>query len=243
MDFMALALSMNTIRTSFRRLRCSAPVHLLLLGLIAAAQAGSATPDDSRMHSLGVEVPEARSSRTFHLKLAAADPVAECEMHADCSDGNTCNGLELCRDGVCLLGTPPDCSPRDVCLSRSCDPRIGCVEQPLSGVGCDDGNVCTSGDVCLEGRCIAGQAVLCSDAGPCVVAACEPETGCSARPLADGSGCSDGDARTVNDRCRAGACVGDTVRDPVLEQEEDDALFNRDYDARISSENNKSGVA
>jgi len=236
LDSVALASSNNAVRISVRRSRWSAPIRLVLLALIAATPMEAATLDDAPMDSFGLGAPETRSFQAFPVKLAAADAADGCEMHADCSDGNTCNGLELCRGGTCSPGPPPDCSATEVCHSSRCDPRIGCVEQPLSGVGCDDGNVCTSNDVCREGRCVAGRSVQCSDAGPCAPGSCDSRTGSSAKTLPDGAACDDGDVMTADDVCQAGACTGKRVLDAQLEMEEENKLFYRDYDANYQLE-------
>jgi hypothetical protein len=78
----------------------------------------------------------------------------------------------------------------------------------LRGPTCDDGNACTTTDVCTNGTC-GGTAVTCPadqchNAGTCV-----PATGCpAATSKPDGTACNDSNACTQTDTCQAGTCVG-----------------------------------
>ena len=48
-----------------------------------------------------------------------------------CSDGNACNGAEVCdTQGVCRPGTPPNCDDGNVCTTDSCNNASGCVHAP-----------------------------------------------------------------------------------------------------------------
>jgi hypothetical protein len=56
-----------------------------------------------------------------------------------CSDGNLCNGEELCdpATGACLPGVPPNCNDNDVCTFDTCIPATGCQSTPVSNyLGC-----------------------------------------------------------------------------------------------------------
>ena len=73
---------------------------------------------------------------TWCLLLAASAATAQplCTTNADCADGNTCNGTELCKGGICRPGAPvPD------------------------GQGCNTGNPCTNNDVCRSRRLRRGR--------------------------------------------------------------------------------------
>lgn len=159
-----------------------------------------------------------------------AEAAAACTRHADCSDGNVCNGLEICRKGVCASGQRLECSSLNPCVLSICDPRSGCRERSLSGDRCDDGNLCTTGGVCRDGRCVAEGKVTCRDEGPCVIGICEPASGCSTRAARDGSVCDDGREDTRNDSCQAGLCRGEGIDPLILEQMEDDKLFDFQQD-------------
>jgi hypothetical protein len=166
--------------------------------------------------------------------VASSDPVSDpsgsCSRHADCSDGNVCNGLEICREGICASGKRLECTPRNACVLSICDPRVGCKERLLAGGSCDDGNACTTGDVCEDGRCVGGTALICKDEGPCVFGICDRESGCSTKVAQDGSLCDDGRKETKNDRCQSGQCRGEGVDPLILEQMEDDRLFDLQMD-------------
>lgn len=48
--------------------------------------------------------------------------------------------------------------------------------------GCDDGNVCTTGDVCWGGVCVSPGALACDDGNVCSADGCNPATGCTHIP-------------------------------------------------------------
>ncbi len=78
-----------------------------------------------------------------------------------CEDGDLCTVGETCDKGGCLGGGVKDCSGLDnVCGVGGCDAQSGsCVAQAfpeLEGDACDDGFVCTPGDVCAAGQCGVG---------------------------------------------------------------------------------------
>ncbi len=149
-----------------------------------------------------------------------------------CSDGDPCNGEEVCVAGVC--GTA-EVAPVGPCFVRSCDPETGIVETPrAAGSPCEPSHTpCLHDGVCDgAGHCQAPQPVaiddqnLCTidscdllqgvqhvyylpdDANPCTVAECDPITGPVQLPVSAGSACSDGDACNGEETCDgAGSCV------------------------------------
>lgn len=82
-----------------------------------------------------------------------------------CSDGNLCNGLELCQTGVCNAGTPLVCNDGNVCTTDGCDPGLGCTFTNNSAP-CSDGVACTA-DVCSGGACVSTDA--CGQGQTCIV--------------------------------------------------------------------------
>ncbi len=65
-----------------------------------------------------------------------------------CSDGDDCNGDEVCDGmGNCLPGTPLNCDDGIGCTVDSCDSGTGqCMNVPNNSL-CDDNNACTE-DIC-----------------------------------------------------------------------------------------------
>ena len=80
-----------------------------------------------------------------------------------CSDGNHCNGEELCLGGVCESGEAIACDDGIDCTVDVCDADLGCVST-VDRYGCWDENDCTQDY-------------------------CDAETGCSWQPVADGTVC------------------------------------------------------
>ncbi len=86
-----------------------------------------------------------------------------------------------------------------------CNATTGmCVNTPLSGVSCDDGDPCTLNDSCQNGTC-AGTEMTCTALDPChAVGTCAPATGvCSNPPVMDGTTCT-GAAPGMT--CQGGSC-------------------------------------
>jgi hypothetical protein len=145
----------------------------------------------------------------------------DCEKDGDCvalEDGNLCNGTLFCNTGkvpfLCQVepGTEVTCpepeGPDAPCLAASCDPSTGsCSFLPANGgKPCDDGDLCTLGDSCLDGTCQGGTAANCNDGNPCTDDSCDPDSGCVHTPNA--APCSDGDVCTTADHCLDGECSG-----------------------------------
>src|SRR5215475_2897491 len=57
-------------------------------------------------------------TRPPELVITPATP--GCTSNAACSDGNFCNGTELCVAGACAAGTPPSCDDGVACTADSC---------------------------------------------------------------------------------------------------------------------------
>lgn len=115
--------------------------------------------------------------------------------------GTACSCAGDCASGICVDGMCCDSACTDSCFS--CSVGGGAIRDgvctPVSGKSCEDGNLCTVGDVCRSGVCQAGFA--CPPPGECRRAIpCEPSRGCDTEPLADGTPCSSG-------ACRSGICV------------------------------------
>lgn len=137
------------------------------------------------------------------------------EVGTPCDDGNVCTTEGACDgEGACLEGEEIDFNDDNPCTSHACDPITGVTENVLLGESCDDGDPCTFEDACnLAGQCegIAKQCSTPPETG-CwnTEGSCEETTGeCAYQPLSAQTGCDDGDACTLDDRCDGeGACGG-----------------------------------
>jgi len=103
------------------------------------------------------------------------------------------------------------CDDGNACTIDSCEPALGCVfPVELAGTVCDDGDLCTQLDRCMDGACVGSDAVVCEASDVChLVGVCDPATGACSDPAGnDEAPCDDGDACTTTSACSAGACVG-----------------------------------
>ncbi len=127
----------------------------------------------------------------------------------DAAPDSSGGALKCAIDADCDAVPSNGCTAKWMCIV---DPlsQIGlCVPQKLlpNGVPCNDGNLCTSDDVCDNGQCL-GNPQLCEDVNPCTIDTCVPQTGaCKHKPGPTGAFCSDGDRCTVGDLCVAGSCL------------------------------------
>ena len=99
-------------------------------------------------------------------------------------------------EAACVCDFPSDC----------CD---GCnaIEGP-----CDDGNICSIGDRCIDGMCLGTSQNTCDDNNVCTTDSCLNGYGCihSNKP----GPCSDNSVCTIGDTCVSGVCVpGSTILD------------------------------
>lgn len=175
----------------------------------------------------------------------SCDPTLGCRHVAapngtSCSDGRNCNGAEVCNFGLCIAGTPINCSDGNPCTVDPCVEPGGCLHLPsLPGITCTDNNACTVGDVCDgNGACTPGATITCNDNNECTTDTCNTASGCVFTPRtgactddgnpctndvcasgscthpskANGTACSDGQFCTVNESCQGGTCTGGTAR-------------------------------
>lgn len=114
---------------------------------------------------------------------------------------------------VAKADAPSDTGPAPCVKDDDCTDVLGpCQTSQCSGGSCypmlknsgpcDDGNICTSGDVCFTGACQAGGPTNCDDGNPCTTDGCTAATGCTHVSFADGVGCGGGKT------CTAGVCGG-----------------------------------
>ena len=92
--------------------------------------------------------------------------ICTCKTNADCQDesANKCLGTLYCdhTTNKCALNpaTKVVCNKagNSACLTSVCQPKSGdCALQPANDDHlCDDGNACTAGDLCAQGKCKPG---------------------------------------------------------------------------------------
>lgn len=104
--------------------------------------------------------------------------------NAPCDDGDPCTVGDRCDKGVCAPGPfGLNCDDNNACTIDYCAPGEGCIfdPNPMNGAPCDDLNLCTEMDRCLDGVC-AGIPILCDDGNDCTVDSCDPKIGCVHEP-------------------------------------------------------------
>ncbi|HIN85703.1 MAG TPA: hypothetical protein EYN06_04410 [Myxococcales bacterium] len=148
----------------------------------------------------------------------------ECTVK-DADISTPCDGGECTKNGNCLAGAcvaevvSCQCELNSDCLvpkelSKQCT-KVGCVKGECAfsfgTQGCEDGNKCTTGEICDQGVCSAKDAedVVCDDGNSCTLSKCDPAKGCMYSPVNDGV-CDDGNPCTEGDLCNDGVCAGKT---------------------------------
>ena len=136
-----------------------------------------------------------------------------------CTDGNACNGVELCdASATCLPGTPPLVEDGNPCTADSCDAVAGVSHLPVPlGTSCADGTVCNGAETCNgSGTCVPGTPLVVDDNNPCTTDACDAIAGATHTPVAPGTTCTDGNICTGAGTCNAtGTCMPGTI--PTLD--------------------------
>ncbi len=122
-----------------------------------------------------------------------------------CALGSKCTVDDYCQGGVCHPGEPVVCDDENPCTVDLCKPASGCASTPTSGP-CEDGDMCTISDLCLNGGCQPGEPRNCNDGNLCTDDSCDPQVGCLHAP--NQAPCDDGDPCTQTDTCGGGGCVG-----------------------------------
>lgn len=98
-----------------------------------------------------------------------------------CEDGNACTLDEYlyCDIGrlYCVKsGRRKVCDDRNMCTYDLCRPDTGCDYIPLPR-DCNDGNACTTGDICGNTGTCSGAPVTCDDGNAGTIDSCDPATG------------------------------------------------------------------
>ena len=143
---------------------------------------------------------------------------------AACDDQNSCTQGDACSvSHTCEGGAPVAVDDGNPCTRDACDRQTGAVTHTPFDGPCDDGDACTTGDVCADGSC-AGRPVVCDDQDLCTTDVCVD--GLCRNDAALGAGCDDGDPCTTGDVCGAAGCAGA----PVVCRDSDPCTIDRCVD-------------
>ena len=159
-------------------------------------------------------------------------PPAECDEDLDCSDGDVCDGIEICvippgspGDAFCQEGTPLVCENTDgnACTEAVCVEEVGCEERPgnpgaecraAAGV-CDVAEFCDGDSASCPVDTFEPASTECNpSAGDCDVA--ENCTGSSASCPTDGFVAASTECRAAAGDCDAAeSCTGSSASCPA----------------------------
>jgi RHS repeat-associated protein len=131
----------------------------------------------------------------------------------DASFGLGCTSNSQCSSGFCVSGVCCDTACTDACSSCNLPGTTGvCSPKPLGASCGDNSNLCNGAGTCSPyGTCVVGPAPQVNDNNPCTVDSCDPATGVSHVPVADGTTCDDNNLCTTGETCHAGTCGGGSV--------------------------------
>ncbi|MBN2195321.1 MAG: hypothetical protein JW751_21060, partial [Polyangiaceae bacterium] len=94
------------------------------------------------------------------------------------------------------------------CTADACDPVTGVTHLPVDdGTTCADADACNGDEICVAGNCMPGLPPAVDDGNPCTADACDPVTGVTHLPVADGTACADTDVCNGAETCVDGSCV------------------------------------
>ena len=84
------------------------------------------------------------------------DPASGCVYtpNAPCNDNSACTA-DTCDPATGCVYTPISCDDNNVCTDDSCIPATGCAHSNNTNP-CEDGDTCTTPDVCAAGACVPG---------------------------------------------------------------------------------------
>lgn len=110
----------------------------------------------------------------------------------ECAVGKWACGGEVAGEMICVLDASategrPCRSDANPCTGDSC--HAGRCEHPpvADGTACDDGDRCTSSDLCLAGNCAGGAMLSCEDGNACTEESCDQAKGCLHRAIGGGT--------------------------------------------------------
>ena len=92
-----------------------------------------------------------------------------------CSDGQFCNGEEICSAALgCVAGSVPPIDDGVACTIDSCNEATDTITHATNDAFCSDGEFCNGDEVCsaLNG-CVAGEAPVIDDGDSCTNDSCD----------------------------------------------------------------------
>lgn len=146
--------------------------------------------------------------------------------NAVCTDDEDECTDDICQAGVCKnkfnVVTCPDCvkdshcDDEDPCSTDTCNEGSGDCEYADNTAVCDDGNVCTSTDVCAAGDC----------AGVANTEACDDDDVCTVQDMCAATECSAGTNKCVDCRVAGNLVTNcDFEDEPLLSGWADEIFF------------------
>jgi len=148
----------------------------------------------------------------------------ECLTKAECGAGYYCSASNRCTPIVCYgpgcsgktvygckldgsaYGSGTVCNDQNQCTDDTCNAQTGSCSFPKNTATCEDGNLCTEGEACVDGKCIGGKPKSCDDTNGCTDDSCDLKSGkCLNKP--NSAPCDDGNLCTLGDLCQGGVCA------------------------------------
>ena len=138
--------------------------------------------------------------RQWHCDPGAGCVAEDADSGTSCSDGFPCSDWDVCDgNGQCQSRNCDDGIPCTVDSCDTSDSPARCVNDPLplNNTPCDDGDECTTWDICKAGRCSGLSCVQSCDEQGCT-SELDP-SGCIESECIPGTGCVFHESPTAND--------------------------------------------
>jgi Tol biopolymer transport system component len=172
----------------------------------------------TRLHRAALSVSLVALASFMAAGRSASPQAAGCTKNDDCDDDNPCTKDKCDQDtGQCEFkphdqgnhyGRPIACDDGNACTSADvCHAGLCAGANVADDTACDDGDACTRSDRCQTGACTGADPVICTASDQCHEAGtCDRASGACSDPTApDGTACTDTDT-CLADVCDAGVC-------------------------------------
>ena len=117
--------------------------------------------------------------------------------------------IKACVGGTTPPTCPTSCDDKNACTKDECV-NGNCVNTNDNGIVCWDGDACTAGEKCSNGKCVGGSIVKdCNDNNACTNDGCTAGNCTHANNTA---ACNDGNACTNGDACNNGGCAAGAAK-------------------------------